>query len=119
MALFDLRPAVAPPLITTAKLSMIGLLFLLFLANTQLFYFKQKIHNQKILNLIYWGLLVSAGIFLLQQDICLTNLLAAAPAAGMLLGLLLLKISERWAETLHWLLIFLLLFFHYRPLLPI
>lgn len=119
IAFFDLTDALAPALITTAKLSLTGLLFLLLLANTQLFYFKQKIHNQKIINLIYWGLLVSAGVLLLQKDIHLTNLLVAAPASGMLLGLLLLKISDRWAETLHWLLVFLLLFFHYWPLLPI
>lgn len=119
LAFFDLQPPADPLLITTGKLSLIGLLFLIFLANTQIFYFKQKIHNQKIISLIYWSLLVSAGILLLQQDIRLSNLLVAAPAAGMLLGMLLLKISPRWAETLHWLLLFLLLFFHYRPFLPV
>lgn len=98
------------------KLAFVGFLLLIVLLSYSLYVFKKNIQVQKKIGILYYGLLFAIGTALFQSGVQLDNLLVLAIPMGILLAINFLSISSRWAETLHLILLFIVLFFQYRAI---
>ncbi len=99
------------------KLAFVGFLLLIVLLSYSLYVSKKNIQVQKKIGILYYGLLFAIGTVLFQSGVQLDNLLVLAIPMGILLAINFLSITSRWAEALHLILLFILLFFQYRTII--
>lgn len=96
------------------KLGLLGLLLLVLLLGYSGSSGRRTIDVQKKVNLMYWGLLFGGFTLLIQAGITIEHILILAVPMGMLLSIVFVGLSSRWAEALHILLVATVLFFQYH-----
>jgi len=101
---FDLEGA-APDYIFYIKIGLLGLLLATFILSYNGYTKKKNIQQQKYINVIFTGLLLSALPFFFQANIHLDHLLILAPTAGILLSFNFQNARAPIAESIHLLLL--------------
>ena len=101
---FDLQAA-GPAIFIYLKLALFALLLSIVLLSHHRYLFKKTIQVQKKINILFWGLLVTALTLLFQPAIQIDHLLLLAPPLGMLLSINFISFSKSWAELFHVLLL--------------
>ena len=95
------------------KLGAYGLLVLIALLSSNQYMSKKNIEVQKKLRTVYWMMLFAGLSVLLQREVDLTHLLFLCPALGLFLALNFSTMQTRWAESIHFLLLLLILALHF------
>lgn len=96
------------------KLFALGLLVLVILLSYGSYSSRTTIDVQKKISLLYWGLLFGGLSLLFQSNITLADSAILTIPLGILLSINFTRLSNRWAESWHLLLITALLIFHYH-----
>lgn len=96
------------------KLGLLGLLLLVLLLGYSSASGRRTIDVQKKVDLMYWGLLFGGLTLLIQSGITIEHALILAVPMGMLLSIVFVELSSRWAEAWHILLVAAVLFFQYH-----
>ena len=100
---FDLKGT--PDLIFYIKMGLTGLMLLTFIFSYNNYTKKKNIQQQKYINVLFTGLLLSALSFLFQANIHLEHLLILVPAGGILLSFNFQNARPPIAESIHLLLL--------------
>lgn len=104
---------------TILKIVFIDLFLLVAIFSYGLYLFKKNIQVQKKISVLYWGLLCAGLTLVFQAGIQIDHLLILAVPLGMMISINFTSVSHRWAETLHLLIVIVVLIFQYQQyLLP-
>ena len=102
------------------QMAFFDLFLLIVIFSYGLYVFKKVMQVQKKISGLYWGLFFGGLTLFLQASLQLDHLLVLALPLGILISFNFQSIAERWAETLHLLILAVVLFFQYQEwLLPV
>jgi len=107
----------APATWVYRSLGVMAILLLVVLFSHRSYLLKQIIEVQRKINLIYWGLLISASTILIQAGIQLDHLMILAVPLGTLLSFNFIRMPARQAEVLHLLMLALALGLQFLPMI--
>lgn len=96
------------------ELIFFGVIFLVVLTSFGLYQSRKNIEAQKKVNLIYWGLLISALSLLFQPSLPIWQLLFTAPFLALFIALNFESFNNQTAEVLHLIIFLGILFFQYQ-----
>ncbi|GJM35381.1 MAG: hypothetical protein DHS20C18_43820 [Saprospiraceae bacterium] len=97
-------------------LGLFIILFLVAILSYGEYTSKKQIQVQKKMNILFWGLLITGLSLLVQADIQLEHLLILNVPLGIFIAENFTLMSRRTAETIHWVIVFGILFMQYSPL---
>ncbi|MEM9824113.1 MAG: DUF6427 family protein [Bacteroidota bacterium] len=95
--------------LTWVKISLLGLLLIICVLSYNRYVFKKNIQKQKYINILYWGLLLSAFTLLFQREIRIEHLLILTAPMSILLSFNFLDMKKPTAEAVHLLMVFAVL----------
>jgi len=108
-----------PGIETILKVVFVDLFLLVAIFSYGLYHFKKNIQVQKKITVLYWGLLCAGLTLIFQAGIRSDHLLILAVPLGIMISINFTSLSRRWAETLHLLIVIVILIFQYQQyLLP-
>ena len=99
------------------KLGLIGLLILLTVGASTLFFSRRNMTVQKYLSILYWLMLLGGVATLIQSGIDLSHVLILAVPLGVLLSMVFQRIGAATAEALHMLLLMVALILQFEYML--
>ncbi len=97
---------------TYLKFGMLGALVLLSMFSAASSG-RRDVSTEKFVNILYWMLIIAAATWVAQRHVGLSNLQVLSLPLGLLLSLAVFKIKESFAETLHFLLLLVILIVQY------
>ncbi len=89
------------------------LMILITILSYNQYVLKKNIQKQKYINILYWGLVISALNVLFQMDIGIEHIMIIVPPLSILLSFNFLNLSRPAAESIHLLLLFGILALHF------
>lgn len=101
------------------SLILIAFFVLVAIFSYKLYSYKKKIKIQKIIDLLYWILAVSALSVLFQVQINVQHFQILLPILAIFVSINFVKMSRQWSNLLHLILLAGILIWHYIPLLNI
>jgi hypothetical protein len=108
-------PTAAPLVYRSLGIMAVVLLVVLFSHRSYLL--KQGMDVQRKINVIYWGLFVSAATILVQSGVQLDHWLVVAMPVGILLSFNFIRMPARMAEVIHLLMLVVALGLQFLPML--
>ena len=96
------------------ELIFFSIILLVVLTSYGLYMSRKNIEAQKKIDLIYWGILISAFSLFIQTNIPIWQLLFLAPFLGIFLALTFENLGNQTAEVLHILVLLGILFIQYQ-----
>ncbi len=97
------------------KLGIFLSLILLVLLGSGSYLYRKNIQVQKKISILYWTLIATAVMIPFQENITFEHFLMLAPALGIFLALSFSRLSRQWAESIHFLVVLLVLAFQFVP----
>ena len=98
---------------------LIALFIVIAVFSYKLYTYKKKIKIQKIIDLLYWAIAVSAFSLLFQVQINVQHFQILLPILAIFVSINFVKMSKQWSGLLHLFLLIGTLIWHYIPLLNI
>lgn len=98
---------------------LIAFFILVAVLSYKLYTYKKKIKVQKIIDLLYWAVAVSALSLLFQVQINVQHFQILLPILAIFVSINFVKMPKQWSSLLHLLLLVGILIWHYIPLLNI
>ncbi len=89
------------PGVVYRSLGVFAVLLLMVLFSYRTYQFKQTMQVQRKINILYWGLLITALSLFIQADIQIDHLLIMALPLGIMLSFNFIKMPNRLAEAIH------------------
>jgi hypothetical protein len=99
------------------KIGSFAVLLLFIIVNNDRYLIKKNIQVQKKIGILLWILPVAGISAIFQNNLTLEHLLMLAPSLGIFLAFTFAAISNRWAESLHLILLVGVLALQFSPML--
>ncbi len=96
------------------ELSFWGLLILIVLGSIGVYNFKMQLQVQKKISVLYWALLMGGVTTCIQQQVPVEHILIIAVPVGIMISFNFIRMSGRWAEMLHLVLLVIILCWQYK-----
>jgi hypothetical protein len=97
------------------KLGVFLLLIVLVLFSSGNYLYRKNIQVQKKISILYWTLIATAISIPFQENITFEHFLMLAPALGIFLAFSFSRLSRQWAESIHFLVVLLVLALQFVP----
>jgi hypothetical protein len=97
------------------KIFLFAALIVFVLINNNAYFIKKNIQVQKKISILYWVLVISGFAVPFQNNITLEHFLMLAPSLGILISFTFSSMKNQWAESIHFLMLVVVLALQFVP----